>query len=257
VTRFELERAITENELVLHFQPIVDIRSKSCVAVEALARWRHPERGLMEAFEFIPIAEETGFIKALGLWALNEAIRWRSTWRESRKPPIVSVNLSTRNLHAVELPDIVASTLSMWSVPPSALALEVTETAVMGDTERSLEIVRRLHEMGVTIAIDDFGVGYSSLVQLQRMRADHLKIDRTFVMNLRRDPNSQAIVGSTVLLAHSLGMKATAEGVEDKETWERLSVLGCDLAQGHFLAPPMPAADLARWFAESPWAAIE
>ena len=253
----DLRGAIARDELVLHIQPIIDMRTKSCVAVESLVRWRHPERGLLEPSDFIPIAEETGFIKGLGLWVLNEAVRWRSTWRESRRAPVVAVNLSARNLRAGELPDLVASTLSMWSVPPSGLILEVTETAVMADAERSFEIVRRLAEMGVTIAIDDFGVGYSSLLQLQRMRAHHLKIDRTFVQNLRRDPNSQAIVGSTVLLAHSLGMKAVAEGVEDKETWERLAVLGCDLAQGYFVAAPMAAPDLMRWFAESPWAAIE
>jgi len=246
----DLRHAIEREQLVLHFQPVVDMRTRQPVSVEALCRWEHPERGMVPATEFIALAEESGFIRQLGLWTLAEALRQRARlWPEGGRRGAIAVNMSIRNLRSAELPATIDNLLRTWNVPPSALRIEVTETTAMSDVERTLETLTKIHEMGVAISIDDFGTGYSSLAYLRRMPVDQLKIDRSFITDLETNPNSQAIVGSTIVLAHSLGLRAVAEGVETASAFDRLAALGCDLAQGNYLSPPLPADVLARWLA--------
>jgi EAL domain-containing protein (putative c-di-GMP-specific phosphodiesterase class I) len=246
----DLRHAIEREQLVLHFQPVVDMRTRQPVSVEALCRWEHPERGMVPAAEFIALAEESGFIRQLGLWTLAEALRQRARlWPDSGRRGAIAVNMSIRNLRSAELPATIDNLLRTWNVPPSALRIEVTETTAMSDVERTLETLTKIHEMGVAISIDDFGTGYSSLAYLRRMPVDQLKIDRSFITDLETNPNSQAIVGSTIVLAHSLGLRAVAEGVETASAFDRLAALGCDLAQGNYLSPPLPADQLARWLA--------
>ena len=250
----DLRHSIERGELALHFQPIVDMRSRQVVAVEALCRWRHPERGMVPATEFIALAEESGFIRQLGLWTLAEALRQRAhLWPEEGRRGDVAVNMSLRNLRSAELPAVIDNLLRTWNVPPSALRIEVTETSAMADVERTLATLTQLHEMGVAISIDDFGTGYSSLAYLHRMPVDQLKIDRSFILDLEENANSQAIVGSTIVLAHSLGLKAVAEGVETAEAYKRLAALGCDLAQGNYFGAPLPPEELAPALRGSPW----
>ena len=250
----DLRHSIERGELALHFQPIVDMRSRQVVAVEALCRWRHPERGMVPATEFIALAEESGFIRQLGLWTLAEALRQRAhLWPEEGRRGDVAVNMSLRNLRSAELPAVIDNLLRTWNVPPSALRIEVTETSAMADVERTLATLTQLHEMGVAISIDDFGTGYSSLAYLHRMPVDQLKIDRSFILDLEENANSQAIVGSTIVLAHSLGLKAVAEGVETAQAYKRLAALGCDLAQGNYFGAPLPPGELAPALRGSPW----
>ncbi|MGH2450621.1 MAG: putative bifunctional diguanylate cyclase/phosphodiesterase [Candidatus Limnocylindria bacterium] len=245
----ELRLALERDELLLHFQPIVDLRTRVCVGVEALARWQHPRRGLVPPGEFIPVAEETGLIKPLGLWTLREALRRHAEWNELLPGAAVSVNLSMRNLRSPELPEDISGLLAEFEVPGERLKIELTESAVMGDPERTLEILERLHAMGVRFAIDDFGTGYSSFLLLRRLPMDDLKIDRQFVGDIATNPNSEAIVRSTIDLSHSLGLKAVAEGIEEAAVLEHLARLGCDLGQGYFIGRPMTLERLVSWLA--------
>jgi diguanylate cyclase (GGDEF)-like protein/PAS domain S-box-containing protein len=243
----ELRAAIANDELVLHYQPKLSLRTGRCDQVEALVRWQHPERGLVPPDHFIPLAEQTGLIKPLTGWVLTEAIRQCRAWQESGLDISVAVNLSMRNLHDPELVDMVARLLEASGISPTMLKLEVTESAVMTDPKRALDSLARLRAIGVEVAIDDFGTGHSSLSYLKQMPIEEIKLDRSFVTDMGTDRNDFTIVRSTIKLAHDLGLRVIAEGVEDQATWDLLAELGCDLAQGYHMSRPLTEPNLRLW----------
>ncbi len=246
----ELPAALEAGELELHFQPKAEVATGLPVGVEALVRWRHPELGLLPPDRFIPLAEETGLIRMLGRWVLERAVDECSRWRALGHDLPVAVNLSGRDLHDWELPDFINRLLIKHGVPASLLELEITETAIMTDPEAARELLERIVAMGVSVAIDDFGIGYSSLAQLNKLPVRQLKIDKSFVREMASDGGSAVIVRSTCDLGHNLGLVVVGEGVEDAETWELLRRNGCDLAQGFLLSPPVTAEDLLDWLRE-------
>jgi len=247
----DLRHSVERGELVLHYQPIVDLATSRCVGVEALCRWQHPIRGLVAPAMFIPLAEENGFIRQIGIWTMQEAMRVISTTNGT--VPIMSVNLSMRNLRGTDLTSSLAEIFERTGVDPARLKVEITETAMMADAEHTLAVLGDLQRMGIRLSIDDFGTGYSSLAYLQRLPVDDIKVDRSFVLSMLKNSSDEAIVRSTIELAHSLGLRAIAEGVEDNATLDRLRALGCDLAQGYYLGRPMPLAQLTEWLATSPY----
>jgi EAL domain-containing protein (putative c-di-GMP-specific phosphodiesterase class I) len=201
---------------------------------------------------FILLAEQTGLIHPLTLWVLDAALRQHAAWRSQGLDVPVAVNFSMRNLQDPDIADVVAQVLSRWHVAPHALEIEITESTLMADPARALEALNRLRAMGVRIAIDDFGTGYSSLAHLKRLPVDVLKIDRSFVRDLRTDPSDRLIVRSTIELAHNLGLQVVAEGVEDAPTAEHLADFGCDHAQGYYFSRPVPAPELTTWLRKPP-----
>jgi diguanylate cyclase (GGDEF)-like protein len=243
----DLRRAVDEGELVLYYQPQIDLRTGAITSVEALVRWMHPKRGLVGPDEFIPLAERTGLIKRLTRTVLTEAIRQARAWELAGLRVPVAVNLSMRNIHDPQLPQTIAQLLQRWDARPELLRLEMTETVLAADPERALQTMESLRAMGVHIALDDFGIGYSSLAYLNRLPLDEIKIDRSFVLGMLDDESSATIVRATVDLGHGLGYGVVAEGVENAETRQRLSALGCDFIQGFFVARPMPADQTAEW----------
>jgi diguanylate cyclase (GGDEF)-like protein len=243
----ELRRAIAEGELVVHYQPRIDMSSGDVQAVEALVRWEHPERGLLGPGEFLPLAEHTGLIRPLTHYVLGVALADCAAWARAGLPASVSVNLSARDLLDLDLADEVERLLARHGVAPTALELEITENTILTDPERVRGTLARLRNLGVVLAIDDFGTGFSSLGQLKRLPVDVLKIDKSFVLNMEHDENDDVIVRSTIELGHNLGLRVVAEGVETGETWERLAELGCDTAQGFHVSRPLPEPVLVEW----------
>jgi diguanylate cyclase (GGDEF)-like protein len=248
----QLRRALAAGELVVHYQPKADVRSARILGVEALVRWQHPEHGLLGPGEFIPLAETTGLIRPLTSFVLDAALRQCRAWLDAGRELSVAVNLSVRCLLDLTLPDQIARLLEDTAVAPERLVLEITESAIMTDPTRALEILNRLHTLGVQLAIDDFGTGYSSMAYLKSLPVHELKVDRSFVTHLRHSQSDAVIVRSTVDLGHNLGLRVVAEGVEDEATWQELATLGCDTVQGYYLARPMPAAELVAWLAAQP-----
>jgi EAL domain-containing protein (putative c-di-GMP-specific phosphodiesterase class I) len=242
--RAELGAAIDRDQLKLVYQPKVQAATDRIVGVEALARWVHPEHGSIPPDEFITVAEHSGLIRPLTQWLLETALEQVSIWREQGHAFCVSVNLSARNLLEEDLPDRLARLLKIHDLPPDRLMLEITETVIMDDPNRSLANMFRLNALGVGISVDDFGTGYSSLSYLTKLPAQELKIDRSFVSRMNDDPGSVAIVKSTIELAHSLGLNVVAEGVECQATWDGLRELGCDVGQGYLFSRPVSADEL-------------
>ena len=243
----DLRRAVDEGELVLYYQPQIDLRTGAISSVEALVRWMHPKRGLVGPDEFIPLAERTGLIKRLTRTVLTEAIRQARAWELAGLRVPIAVNLSMRNVHDPQLPQTIAQLLQRWDARPDLLRLEITETVLAADPERALQTMDSLRAMGVHIALDDFGIGYSSLAYLNRLPLDQIKIDRSFVIGMVDDEASATIVRATVELGHGLGYAVVAEGVENTETRQRLTALGCDAIQGFLISRPMPADQTAEW----------
>jgi diguanylate cyclase len=215
-------------------------------------RWEHPGRGLLMPDEFIPLAQHTGLIRPLTLSVIDIAMAQARSWRNQGLNLSVAVNLATRNLLDAGLPDDVQELLEKWELDPGMVEFEITESTIMADPFRALSVLKRLHEMGTKLSIDDFGTGYSSLAYLKRLPVDAVKIDKSFVLNMVTDENDAAIVRSTIDLARNLGLAVVAEGVEDEAIWQTLATLGCDLAQGHYLSKPMPAAELVGWLQRLP-----
>jgi diguanylate cyclase (GGDEF)-like protein/PAS domain S-box-containing protein len=242
----DLRHAIDRGEFEVHYQPTIELETGRLAAMEALVRWRHPSRGLVAPVEFIPLSEETGLIIALGRWVLSEACRQAVVWRDryGERAPSVSVNLSARQVQHPAIVGEVATVLEQSGLAPEALMLEITETFAVEDAESNRITIQRLKELGVRLAIDDFGSGYSSLGYLKRLPVDVLKIDRAFVQALGRDPEDTAIVEAVTKLAHTLNMLVTAEGVESVDQVVQVRALGVDLGQGYFFAKPL-TADLA------------
>ncbi|MCZ2807517.1 bifunctional diguanylate cyclase/phosphodiesterase [Modestobacter sp. VKM Ac-2983] len=243
----ELRRALVTGELVLHHQPQVDIATRQVVGVEALLRWLHPVRGLLGPAEFLPLAEVHGLMGAITDEVLSQAVAQAARWRQQGRVLRVSVNLSASNLLDTELPQRVADLLRAHDLPPSALVLEVTETVLLSDPDRSLAVVGALADLGTTVSIDDFGTGYASLTYLHQLPVAELKLDRSFTADLLTDARAAAIVSSTIALAHELGLRVVAEGVEDPATLLHLRALDCDESQGFLHSPPLPAAELEEW----------
>ena len=242
-----LRAALDAGELILHYQPKVAVGSGALCGVEALVRWPDPERGLVPPGEFIPLAESTGLIKPLTLFVLREALRQVRAWRDEGMEVPVAVNLAARSLLDPGFPDQVARLLAETGVPAALLELEVTETMMLEDPKRSLDVLTRLDAMGIALSIDDFGTGYSSLAQLKRLPVRTLKIDRGFVASMCSDERDAFIVRSSIQLGHNLGLTVVAEGVEDGATLGALSALGCDTAQGFMIKRPCAAAELTPW----------
>ena len=249
----EVRQALTAGQIVVHYQPIVDLRTGAVHGAEALVRWEHPAHGLIAPGAFVHIIEQTGLIGPLTRHVLDSAIAECAAWRRDGRELSVAVNLSVRNLLDRELPRDLERLLDAHGLPAEALRLEITESMIMSDPERALVTVGRLSELGVRLSVDDFGTGYSSLGNLRRLPIDELKIDRSFVFPMLRDESDLIIVRSTINLGHDLGLQVIAEGVEDEDTLDRLALLGCDFAQGYHLSPPVPAERFARWLQESPW----
>ena len=252
----DLRKAIATNELRLYYQPKADLHTGLVTSVEALVRWQHPTRGLIPPDQFIPLAEQTGLIEPLTHWMVETAVAQCRRWLESGITLNVAVNLSMWNLRDASLPDAIARLLARYTLPARFLTVEITESAAMADTAYTLRALKRLFALGVRIAIDDYGTGYASLSYLKHLPADELKIDRAFVQHMAEDQVDQAIVRSTVNLAHSMGMRVVAEGVEDQATWNLLVALGCDIVQGYYLSRPICAQDLEHWLDERKAAAV-
>ncbi len=249
----ELRHAIESDELLLYYQPKVDMHRRRIVGVEALVRWRHPQKGFMQPAMFIPMAEETGLIHAFTAWVLNEGARQASLWREHGVDLVTSVNLAARNLTEADLPERIHDVVKRYGLPPDRFMLEITETGMMADPERARDMLCRIHDMSIPLSIDDFGTGYSSLTYLKDLPVDELKIDQSFVCAMLRDEGSKTIVRATIQLAHNLGLEVTAEGVEDEDSWRMLASMGCDKAQGYYMGRPMPSEELEQWLRKSPW----
>jgi EAL domain-containing protein (putative c-di-GMP-specific phosphodiesterase class I) len=246
----ELERAIRANDLHVAYQPVIEIATGRPVMAEALTRWRHPQAGDVPATTIIGIAERTGLIGSLTFWILNSVLRNAAQLRKEGLVLRFSVNLSTRSLTDVELPTLVDQALKTWGVAPETLTLEITESSVIADAERSMAMLTRLKGVGVRLSIDDFGTGYSSLSYLKRFPLDELKIDRSFVADLLTNRGDQQIVHAVIDLAHNFELRAVAEGVEDAAVLAELKRLGCDLAQGYHFSRPLTERVFHDWWAQ-------
>jgi diguanylate cyclase (GGDEF)-like protein len=243
----ELRHAVDHHELRMYLQPKLSLGTARVVGAEALLRWQHPTRGLVPPMDFIPFAEQTGFIRLLTMWIFSEAARVSKLLNENGVSVVISVNLSTRDLLDLELPQKFDELLKRHSVPAEAFCLEITESAIMDDPQRAMATLERLSALGFRLSIDDFGTGYSSLAYLKRLPVDELKIDKSFVLNMEKDADDARIVRSTIDLAHGLGLSVVAEGVENAQVWDLLRDLSCDEAQGFHMGKPMPAHEFARW----------
>ena len=245
----DLRRAIDQDELVLYYQPRVDLKSGTTTHVEALVRWEHPERGFVPPSEFIPFAEQTGFIRTITRAVMEKSIQQAKRWRDMGWDIVISFNISSRDLVNPELPKLVEDELTRVGVEPGRIAIEVTESGFMEDPGQALDILKRLEKLGIKLAIDDYGTGFSSLAYIKKLPVQELKIDQSFVRNMVTDRNDAIIVKSTIDLGHNMGLKVVAEGVEDVEIMKMLKSLGCDHAQGYFMSKPLSAEKFEAWLA--------
>jgi EAL domain-containing protein (putative c-di-GMP-specific phosphodiesterase class I) len=257
VARFDLEielrRALESGAFEVHYQPIVSLRDEhAVVGVEALIRWRHPERGALLPDDFLRVAEETGLIVPIGYVVLDEACRQLRRWHDvpGLEHLTVAVNVSGNGLVHEDFPGQLARALDTHHLDPGRLHLEITESVLMADVGRSTLVLDDIGRLGVHVAVDDFGTGYSSLSYLKRFPVDTLKVDRSFVEHLGDDPQSTAIVSAVVSMAHALDMEAIGEGVETEAQADALATLGCDAAQGFHLAPPLSPEDATAFLLE-------
>ncbi len=248
----DLRRALDSEEFVVHYQPVVDVATGRPVRAEALVRWQHPEHGLLQPEDFIELAEVSGFIQPLARWVLQRTLASASAWWAAGHRVGLAVNLSVRNLYDPGLPGYVGKLLASCDLPPGELMLEVTESELMDDPRLALEVLSEVHRMGVATGIDDFGTGYSSLTYLKDLPIREIKIDRSFVSGMRARADDLIIVRSTIDLGHNLSLDVVAEGVEDELTLLELGALGCDLAQGFHLSPPLTSADFEAWLEARP-----
>lgn len=243
----DLHRAIAGEQLRLYCQPKIDIASGVPCGAEALVRWLHPEQGLIGPDRFITLAEKAGLMAPLTNWVLGAAFRQLYAWQADGLVLPLAINLSARDLLDPRLVDRIRGLFLTWGVDPANVQFELTESALLEDPSHSLETLNRLKELGVQLAVDDFGTGFSSLSYLQRLPADSLKIDQSFVGRMLEHEGSDAIVRSTIDLGHDLGLSVVAEGVEDLATWQRLATLHCDVAQGFYISRPLPVEEFAAW----------
>ncbi len=242
----ELRIAVADGGLTLHYQPLLDMRTGETLAVEALLRWPHPRLGAIPPLKFLPLAEQAGMMRELTQWVLDEALTQCASWRASGQDVSVSVNISASNLIDAGFTRVVQEQLIMHDLPARALVLEITETSIIEEFDRARAVVDELNTLGVVVSIDDFGTGFTSLAYLSALRVAELKLDRTFITRLTENESTRdlQLVRSTVELAHALGMRVVAEGIEDAATLELLNGLGCDIAQGYFIGRPQSADQL-------------
>lgn len=249
----ELRRAITEDHLNLFVQPKIDIAGNRVCAAEALLRWQHPIHGFIPPDEFVMQAELTGLIEPLTRWALTQALKGLGTWHQEGLDLSIAVNLSSRNLMERDLPRLVLELVQSHRIDPERLTLEITESAIMLDPKTALEVLKELDDLGFRLSIDDFGTGYSSLGYLKTLPVDELKIDKSFVLPMCDSPSDLMIVRSTVDLAHNLGLKVVAEGIESQSHIDKLAELGCDVGQGFFISRPISMDQFGEWIKETDW----
>jgi EAL domain-containing protein (putative c-di-GMP-specific phosphodiesterase class I) len=242
----ELKAAIRQHQLILHYQPQLDLRTGEIVAVESLLRWAHPQRGLVPPLDFLPLAEEAGLMGEITALVLAAALTQCAIWHSAGRPLTVAVNISTTDLLDGQFVDLVSDLLNRHRVPPAAVVLEITETIVISDFGRSEDVIRQLRELGLVVSIDDFGAGFTSLAYLSSLAVNELKLDRTFISGLTMGDvgRGRDLVRATIDLGHALGLRVVAEGIEDRLTLELLTDLGCDIGQGYFIGRPMPADQL-------------
>jgi len=259
--RFGLEQslrhAIARDELVLHYQPVVDLAPPRVIGAEALLRWRHPDRGLVPPAEFIPILEQSGMMEEFGMWVLNAACKEARAWELAGLTGMkMAVNVSARQLRQDRLVRMLVHTLDRHGLEPAALELELTESAALVDDKETRGLLAELRAMGISLAIDDFGAGYSSLSNLRKLPFSKLKIDREFVADVDNDRDNHAICGALVELARGLEIAVLAEGAETLQEVQALQGLGCSMFQGYFFARPLPAADFTRTIVDPQWLAL-
>ena len=247
----ELRNAIKRDQLEMFYQAKVSIQTGQLLGAEGLVRWNHLTHGAVSPDEFIPMAEHTRTIKHVTLWVLQRAFFNCADWHRQGIDIKISINLSSKDLHDPELPDLIAGVAASAAIKPEWIMLEITEGSVMNDPESALEIIKRLHGMGYQFSIDDFGTGYSSLAYLRKMPLTELKIDKSFVMDIMSNENDATIVKAIINLAHNLGLQVTAEGVESKEIMNKLKDYGCDMAQGYYLNKPLSVTDFTQWISAS------
>lgn len=251
----DLRYALKRNELVLHYQPKIDLKSGSIIGAEALIRWHHPEHGLISPNMFIPLAERTGLIRAITDWVIETAVKQNKIWRNMGYELKIAVNVSARSFHGPEgrLTDKIDNVLKSLNMSSDSLEIEITENLLMTDITNISRLLKRISDLGVSIAIDDFGTGYSSLAYLKTLPLHTLKIDKSFVMDMANDENDAVIVRSTIDLAHNLGFDVVAEGIEDSETLDLLAMLGCDSAQGYYFSKPLLPDKFLVWLQQASW----
>jgi predicted signal transduction protein with EAL and GGDEF domain len=247
----ELRQAIVTDQLFLLYQPKINLKNSRIAGLEVLTRWQHPELGLISPDEFIPVAERTGLIIPLTLWVLHQGLLQCRAWNDMAIDVSVAINLSMWNLEAQELPDQIAGLIKSVGIPPDRLELEITESAIMGDPQKTMRTLTCIRDLGVRFTIDDFGTGYSSLAHLRKLPVTGMKIDKSFVQNMESDRDNAVIVRSIIDLGHNLGLKVTAEGVESQEAREMLVAFQCDEAQGYYFTQPIPATEVVRLFEEA------
>jgi EAL domain-containing protein (putative c-di-GMP-specific phosphodiesterase class I) len=245
-----LRTAIERDQLRMQYQPKADMRTGRIVGVEALVRWHSPRKGVISPINFIPAAERSlRTLEALTHWTIDTALRQARAWHLDGHDLTMAINISPRSVLEDGLVETVSTLMSTWQVAPSLVQLELTETALfgVGDPERVGTRLRQLSDMGITISLDDFGTGYSSLARLRDLPIDKVKIDKSFVTHMDQRADDALIVRSVISLAKNLGLRVVAEGIETEPVWRRLSELGCDVAQGHYLSPPLPPVELITW----------
>lgn len=247
VQQDELDRSLSSRELFLLYQPKVALSSGLLQGVEALVRWKHPERGIVPPDQFIALAEQSGLIDNLTDFVIAEALRQHKAWSENGLDIEIAVNVSPFNLHNADFADRVAEACRSEGVPPERIVVEITETAAMNDALEALDVLTRLRLKGFKLSIDDFGTGFSSLARLRRLPVTELKIDRSFVGEMLVSQDAFVIVKTVVALARNMNLTAVAEGIETEEHYRALMELGCDLGQGYGIAKPMPAAEVVTW----------
>lgn len=246
-TEQDLRNAIDNKQLILHYQPQINMKTAGLHGAEVLVRWLHPEFGLIYPDKFIALAEQTGLIEQLSEEVIHLAIKQSVHWQKLNRATRLSINISAQNITSLKLPEQLRMLVKKYEIDPSMIVLELTESALMDSEVTSLDIFTRFRLKGFQLSIDDFGTGYSSLSQLHKIPFTELKIDQSFVTNMKQEKESTAIVETCIMLAHKLNMEVVAEGIEDKETWDLLSAEGCDIAQGYYIARPMPADKFVRW----------
>ncbi|MBT5667088.1 MAG: GGDEF domain-containing protein, partial [Rhodospirillaceae bacterium] len=249
----EMRRGIAEDQFMVFYQPKIDLENEKIFAVEALIRWRHPERDMISPALFIPLAERTGDVSLITQWVLSRALRDAADLSARGQNIKVAINLSTLDLANRDLPRQIGAALDAAGLPPDALILEITESGLMSDPVVARTLLTELSGMGMALSIDDYGTGYSSLAYLKDLPVAELKIDQAFVLNLATNNEDAMIVRSTIDLGHNLGLKVTAEGIEDENSFRRLQEMGCDVGQGYYMARPMPFDKLLQFLDESPW----
>lgn len=247
----ELHEAITANQLILYYQPKVEISTRQIIGVEALVRWQHPKYGFISPEEFIPLAEQTDIIKPLSNWVIKTALDQYETWKREGLNLKIAINISIKNLMDFDSHTNINQLLDQYELEPGAIELELTETTMMSEPETAMHRMKLLSQRGILFSIDDFGTGYSSLSYLKRLPVNILKIDKSFIQNMTTDDNDAVIVRATIDLAHNIGLKIVAEGVENKATWDLLEILRCDIAQGYYINPPLPPAAINDWVRQS------